>query len=431
MSERQPDKRTDKAETPGAAEVPASRRARRLAMLGALGPGLVSALAGTDAGGIATFSSAGAKLGFAMMWSVPFTCVLLIVVQETASRMGCATGKGFASLVREQFGIRISAVAMLATVITNCSVMLSEFAGIAQGAALFDIPSYLCVPVAAVTVWLITMSGSYGRVEKILLLISCVFFAYVVAGVLSDPDWAAAGIATVVPHLSADPSYISLLVANIGTTISPYMIYMVSSSVVEKNLDASDIPGQRLDNVLGCILSQAVSWFILLTTATVLFPQGIEVTTAADAALALVPFAGSYAMALFAVGLIGASLLAACALPSITASAVCEAFGWERGADRTWREAPVYRGIITFITFFSAAICLIPNIDLFGVTMLAQIVNGVILPVLLVCMVKIAGDRHVMGDYANGAVYTALTWVTIALVVVLTVMMVVFSLMGV
>lgn len=407
-----------------------AKKAGRLAILAAMGPGLLTAMAGNDAGGIATYSSTGATYGYGMLWTVPLMCVLLIVAQETAARMGCATGKGFAALIREQFGVRVSAIAMLALIISNFTVTLSEFAGIASGMELFGIPLQVSVPIAGIATWLLTQSGSYHRVEKILLALSCVFLAYIVSGIISNPDWSLALKDTVVPQFSSDPGYVSLLVANVGTTISPYMLFMVSSNVVEKNLKGSDIPGQRADNVSGVIAAEITTWFIVLTTGTVLYPAGVTVNSAADAAQALVPLAGQYASALFAAGLAGASFLAACVLPSITASAVCEAFGWERGVDRSWNEAPAYRAIITGITILSAGIVLIPNVDLFGVMMLAQVINGVLLPVLMVCMVLIASDKRVMGQYANGRVWTALTWFTIVVVIVLTIIMFVLQAMG-
>ncbi len=407
-----------------------TKKAGRLAILAAMGPGLLTAMAGNDAGGIATYSSTGATYGYGMLWTVPLMCVLLIVAQETAARMGCATGKGFAALIREQFGVRVSAIAMLALIISNFTVTLSEFAGIASSMELFGIPLQVSVPIAGIATWLLTQSGSYHRVEKILLALSCVFLTYIVSGFISNPDWGLALKDTVIPQFSSDPGYVSLLVANVGTTISPYMLFMVSSNVVEKNLKGSDIPGQRADNVSGVIAAEITTWFIVLTTGTVLYPAGVTVNSAADAAQALVPLAGQYASALFAAGLAGASFLAACVLPSITASAVCEAFGWERGVDRSWNEAPAYRAIITGITILSAGIVLIPNVDLFGVMMLAQVINGVLLPVLMVCMVLIANDKRVMGQYANGRVWTALTWFTIVVVIVLTIIMFVLQAMG-
>lgn len=399
-------------------------------VLAAMGPGMVAALAGADAGGVATYSSAGALFGYGQLWTVPVMCLLLIVAQETAARMGCVTGKGFASLIREQFGVRMSTLAMLALLISNTTVTLSEFAGIASGFALFGIPAYVSVPIAAVAIWALTMSGSYHRIEKILLLISCAFVTYVVAGVMVGPDWGDALNATLIPRFSTDPQYFSVLVANIGTTIAPWMIFLAQSNVVEKNAHAEDLPYQRIDTVTGSVVASAISWFIILTTGAVLFPAGIAVNGTEDAASALAPLVGPYAEALFGAGLVGASFLAACVLPGITSSAICEAFGWERGADRSWQEAPVYRGIITAIIYLSAVIVIVPNVDLFGIMMLAQVINGVLLPVLLVFMVLIAGDRHVMGRFANGRIWNGLTWFTIIAVVVLTIVMFVLQAMG-
>ena len=399
-------------------------------VLAAMGPGMVAALAGADAGGVATYSSAGALFGYGQLWTVPVMCLLLIVAQETAARMGCVTGKGFASLIREQFGVRMSTLAMLALLISNTTVTLSEFAGIASGFALFGIPAYVSVPIAAVAIWALTMSGSYHRIEKILLLISCAFVTYVVAGVMVGPDWGDALNATLIPRFSTDPQYFSVLVANIGTTIAPWMIFLAQSNVVEKNARAEDLPYQRIDTVTGSVVASAISWFIILTTGAVLFPAGIAVNGAEDAASALAPLVGPYAEALFGAGLVGASFLAACVLPGITSSAICEAFGWERGADRSWQEAPVYRGIITAIIFLSAVIVIVPNVNLFGIMMLAQVVNGVLLPVLLVFMVLIAGDRHVMGRFVNGRIWNGLTWFTIIAVVILTIVMFALQAMG-
>ena len=399
-------------------------------VLAAMGPGMVAALAGADAGGVATYSSAGALFGYGQLWTVPVMCLLLIVAQETAARMGCVTGKGFASLIREQFGVRMSTLAMLALLISNTTVTLSEFAGIASGFALFGIPAYVSVPIAAVAIWALTMSGSYHRIEKILLLISCAFVTYVVAGVMVGPDWGDALNATLIPRFSTDPQYFSVLVANIGTTIAPWMIFLAQSNVVEKNAHAEDLPYQRIDTVTGSVVASAISWFIILTTGAVLFPAGIAVNGAEDAASALAPLVGPYAETLFGAGLVGASFLAACVLPGITSSAICEAFGWERGADRSWQEAPVYRGIITAIIFLSAVIVIVPNVNLFGIMMLAQVVNGVLLPVLLVFMVLIAGDRHVMGRFANGRIWNGLTWFTIIAVVILTIVMFMLQAMG-
>ena len=401
-----------------------------VAVLGAMGPGLLAALAGNDAGGIATYSSAGATYGYGTLWILPVMSVLLIVVQETAARCGCVTGKGFASLIRERFGVRKSAFAMGALLIANTSVTISEFAGIASGLALFGVPKTISVPLMALVIWLLTMSGSFKRIEKVLLAVSCVFLAYVVAGVLAGPDWAAVAKATVTPSLVSEPEYVSLLVATIGTTIAPWMIFLAQNNVVDKNVDENGIALQRVDTVSGSILACGIAWFIIVTTGTVLFPAGIEVADAADAALALEPIAGEWSTILFAAGLVAASFLAACVLPGVTSSAICEAFGWERGADRTWEEAPTYRGIITGIIMFSAFLVILPGINLFDIMMSAQVINGVLLPVLLVFLVFIARDRRIMGDYRNGRVWNILTWATIVLITVLTVIMFVLQALG-
>ena len=408
----------------------AHSKLRAAAVLGAMGPGLLTALAGMDAGGVATFSNAGAVFGYSQLWSIPVMCFLLIVVQETAARMGCVTGKGFAALIREQFGVRKSAFAMLALIVSNTTVTLSEFAGIASGMQLFGVPTIVSVPIAAIAVWLLGMSGSYKRIEKILLAIACVFVTYVAASFLVGPDWGEVLGSTFLPHVSITPTYVSLLVANIGTTISPYMIFMGQGNVVEKNCDVDDLAYQRIDTVSGAVVAQLIAFFIVVCTGSVLHPAGIAVNSAEDAARALSPLAGPYAEVLFGAGLVGASFLAACVLPGITSSAVCEAFGWERGQDKSWAEAPAYRGMVTAITLLSAVVVVLPNVDLFGIMMVAQVISGVLLPVLLVFMVRIADDRHVMGAYANSRAWSVLTWLIVAVVAVLTVVMFVLQALG-
>ena len=399
-------------------------------VLGAMGPGLLAALSGNDAGGIATYSSAGASYGYGTLWMLPVMALLLIVVQETAARCGCVTGKGFASLIREKFGVRKSALAMAALLIANTSVTISEFAGIASGLALFGVPATVSVPLMALLIWSLTMSGSFRRIEKILLLVSCVFVTYVVAAFLAGPNWGDVAANTVVPHFVAQPQYVSLLVATIGTTIAPWMIFLAQNNVVDKNADESDIILQRIDTTTGSVLACAIAWFIIITTGTVLFPAGIEVSDAADAASALEPIAGQFATVLFAAGLVAASFLAACVLPGVTSSAICEAFGWERGADRSWGEAPVYRGIITAVIAASALLVVMPGVNLFQIMMSAQVINGVLLPVLLVFLVFIAADGHIMGAHRNSRLWNGLTWFTIALITVLTVVMFALQAMG-
>lgn len=400
------------------------------AVLGAMGPGLLAALSGNDAGGIATYSSAGASYGYGTLWMLPVMALLLIVVQETAARCGCVTGKGFASLIREKYGVRKSAFAMMALLIANTAVTISEFAGIASGLALFGVPKTVSVPLVALLVWMLTMSSSFRRIEKILLLVSCVFVTYIVAAFLAGPNWGEVAVATVTPHIASDPRYVSLLVATIGTTIAPWMIFLAQNNVVDKNIREDGIILQRIDTTTGSVIACAIAWFIIVTTGAVLHPAGIEVADAADAALALEPIAGEFSTILFASGLVAASFLAACVLPGVTSSAICEAFGWERGADRNWEEAPIYRGLITAIIAASALLVIMPGVDLFQIMMSAQVINGVLLPILLVFLVFIAQDKHIMGKYRNGRVWNVLTWGTIILITVLTAVMFGLQAMG-
>lgn len=319
---------------------------------------------------------------------------------------------------------------MAALLIANTAVTISEFAGLASGLALFGVPKTISVPLVGLVIWLLTMSGSFRRIERVLLAVSCVFVTYVVAAFMVGPDWGSVAASTVMPRLVASPHYVSLLVATIGTTIAPWMIFLAQNNVVDKNADESDIPLQRVDTVSGSVIACAIAWFIIVTTGSVLFPAGIEVSDAADAALALEPIVGPWSTVLFAAGLVAASFLAACVLPGVTSSAICEAFGWERGADRSWDEAPIYRGIITAVIMLSALLVILPGVNLFEIMMSAQVINGVLLPVLLVFLVFIAGDKLIMGPYRNGRVWNVLTWATIALITVLTVIMFALQLLG-
>lgn len=421
------------SDAPGATGAPGAVKPKPkwLLYLGAVGPGMVAAMAGNDAGGIATYSSVGALYGYKMLWMIPLMALLLIVVQESAARMGLVTQKGFSSLIRERFGIRLTALAMGALLVSNTAVTLSEFAGIASGMALFGIPSFVSVPLAGLVVWLLCTSGSYKRVEKVLLAVSCVFLTYVVAAFLAGPDWGSALAGTFVPRVVGDARFFSLLIATIGTTIAPWMIFLAQNNVVDRGAGVESLPLQRADSVSGSLVACLIAWFIIVTTGTVLFPNGVAVESAEDAARALAPIAGPYAEKLFAAGLVAASFLAACVLPGVTSSAICEAFGWERGADRTWAEAPAYKGIITGILVLSCLIVIVPNVNLFGIMTASQVISGVLLPVLLVFLVLIINDKHTMGKHVNSKLWNVLTWGTIGLVAVLTVVMFAMQALGV
>ena len=406
-------------------------KGKLLLVLAAMGPGIVTAMAGNDAGGISTYSTAGANFGFATLWVVPIMCVLLIIVETCAGRMGAVTGKGFAALIRERFGIRLTALAMLALLIGNVATTFSEFAGIASGMEMFGVSKYISVPVAAFTVWLLIVGGSYKRVQRVFLALSLVFITYIVAAFLADPDWESALTSTVIPHVVGESSFISLVIAMVGTTIAPWMMFFTQSNVVEKGLTVKDLFSQRVDAVSGTIAACLVAWFIIVTTGAVLFPAGITIDSAADAARALAPFAGQYAEALFAIGLVAASFVAACVLPLATAFVICEAFGWEAGVSFKWKEAPAFKSIFTFVIAFSAVVVLIPNINLLSVMLTAQFVNGVILPILLAFMAIISADKRIMGEHRTGRVLRAIIWATVGVVALLTLALFVMQLLGI
>lgn len=418
--------------TPEAAEEAAADRqpSKLLLILAAMGPGIITAMAGNDAGGISTYSTAGASFGFSTLWVIPLMCVLLIVVETTAGRMGAVTGKGFAALIRERFGIRLTALAMLALLIGNVCTTFSEFAGIASGMEMFGVSKYISVPVAAFAVWLLVVGGSYRRVQKVFLALSLVFVTYVIAAFLAEPNWAEAAQSTVMPQVVGQSSFIALVIAMIGTTIAPWMMFFTQSNVVEKGLSPKDLLSQRVDAVSGTIAACLVAWFIIVTTGAVLFPQGITIDSAADAAAALAPFAGEYAEALFAVGLVAASFLAACVLPLTTAFVICEAFGWEAGVSCTWQEAPIFKSIFTFVIVLSAVVVLIPNVNLLSVMLTAQFVNGVILPILLAFMAIISADKRIMGKFKSGRVSKVLLWVLVAIVAALTIALFIMQALG-
>ncbi len=416
------------SEQPGVG--PKRAPSRLLLILAAMGPGIITAMAGNDAGGISTYSTAGANFGFGTLWVIPIMCVLLIVVETTAGRMGAVTGKGFAALIRERFGIRLAAFAMLALLVGNVATTFSEFAGIASGMEMFGVSKYVSVPVAALAVWLLVVGGSYKRVQNVFLALSLVFITYIVAAFLAQPNWAEAAHDTVVPTVVGDVGFISLVIAMIGTTIAPWMMFFTQSNVVEKGLTTKDLFSQRVDAVSGTIAACIVAWFIIVTTGAVLFPAGISIDSAADAAAALAPFAGPYAEALFAVGLIAASFLAACVLPLTTAFVICEAFGWEAGVSFKWREAPTFKSIFTFVIAFSAIVVLLPDVNLLAMMLTAQFVNGVILPILLAFMAIISADKRIMGAYRSRRVSKVLLWATVGVVAILTAVLLVMQVMG-
>lgn len=412
-------------------EAPLKKRSKLLLILMAMGPGIVTAMAGNDAGGISTYSTVGAKFGYLTLWVIPVMCILLVVVQTTATRMGAVTGKGFAALIRERFGIRLTALAMLALLIGNVATTFSEFAGIASGMEMFGVPRWISVPIAAAAVWGLIVGGSYKRVQNVFLALSFVFISYIIAAFMCQPNWNLALIHTVIPEALLDQSFLSLTVAMVGTTIAPWMMFYTQSSVVEKGVEVKELFYQRIDAVTGAVVACIVAWFIIVTTGSVLYPQGIEIESAADAAAALAPFAGQYAEALFAVGLIAASLLAACVLPLTTSFVICEAFGWEAGVNFSWKEAPIFKGIFTATIVMSAIVIVIPGLNLMGIMLTAQFVNGVILPVLLIFMAIICTDKRMMGAHTVPLVTRGLLYITIVVVGILSIICLIMQIFGI
>jgi Mn2+/Fe2+ NRAMP family transporter len=399
---------------------------RRLAWLFAiLGPGVITSNVDNDSGGIYTYSVAGARYGYSLLWVLVPVTVALVVVQEMCSRMGTVTGKGLADLIREHFGLRTTFLLMMAVLVTNFGNTVAEFAGVASALELFGISRYVSVPLGAAFVWWLVVFGSYKSVEKVFLVACLIYVAYPFSGFLAHPDWPAALRGTVVPRMPFDLPAVSMVVGIVGTTIAPWMQFYLQSSVVEKEAKISDYGDVRLDVVIGSIMAVVVAFFIVVACAATLHREGIfEIAAGADAARALAPLAGPYASWLFAVGLANASLFAACILPLATAYSVCEGLGLEAGVDRRFGEAPEFYWLYTALIVGGAGMILLPGAPLLRIILVSQIMNGVLLPFVLVFMIRLVNRRAIMGEFTNGRAYDAVSWATVAVLVTLTVLMV-------
>jgi Mn2+/Fe2+ NRAMP family transporter len=406
-----------------------SRWAKPLAFLGIFGPGLIAANAGNDAGAVATWSSVGAQFGFKMLWVLVLITVSLSVVQEMCAPMGAAARKGLSDLIREHFGVRGAAFAMLTLLIANALITISEFAGIAAASELFGIPKYLTVPVAALGVWLLITRGSYQRVEKIFLAMSLAFLTYPIAAILAHPSWGDVAQHAVIPYAKFSITYLQLLVGTVGTTITPYMQLYIQSSVAEKGIGMDHYKAERNETYVGSIFAAVVVASIVVATGATIFAAshgaGVQINDAKDAAVALEPFLGKYAPLLFGVGLIGASLLAAAVLPLSTAYAVCESFGFERGVSHSFREAPIFQGIFTGMLAFGALVALIPGLPLIQLIVVSQIINGALLPIMLYFILRLVNNRRIMGKYVNSPVQNVIAYGTAGLLTILSVVMIV------
>ena len=391
-------------------------RQRFIAYLAIIGPGMIAANAGNDAGGIATYASAGASYGYGLLWTLIPLTISLGIVQETCARMGAVTGKGLSDLIREQFGVRWMALVMLALLIANTGVTVSEFVGIAAATELFGVPRYVSVPLVAFGIWWLVVKGSYRRVERVFLVMSLVFLGYIVSAFMARPAWAEVARQVVRPDFNLDAAYLFTLVALTGTTISPYMQVFVQSSVVEKGVTEEDYTLIRADVWVGTVFAVSIAFFIIVSTAATLYKYGIRVETAEDAARALEPLAGEYAKLLFATGLFGASMLAAGVLPLATAYSISEALGFEKGVSRGFREAPIFLGIFTFLIGVGGFVAMLPGLPLIDVLLVTQVINGLLLPVILVAVLRLVNNREIMGAHTNGRVYNAASWLTVAVV---------------
>ena len=399
-------------------------RTRLLIFVAVMGPGLIAAASDNDAGGITTWSVIGAKYGYSLLWLLLLITPILAVTQEMGARMGVVTGKGLAALIRERFSLKITAFAMLALLIANFGTTVAEFSGIAAAFGLAHVPPWVCVPPVAVGVWLLVTRGLYRRVERVFLALTAIYAAYVLAGFLAHPDWSTAAHGTVVPSIQSNSAWLLIVIAAIGTTITPWGQFFIQAYVVDKKVAVKEYIYTKFEVYAGAVFTDAIDLFIVVACAATLYKHGILVDTAQDAAKALEPLAGRAAYLLFGFGLLNVSILGAAILPLTTAYAISEAFGFESGLDQKFADAPIFNGLLTFFIFVPAAVAIIPHLPLVKVILLSQDVNGILLPIILVYVLKIVNDRSVMGDYVNGRVYNTVAWVFSAALIVLTLVLV-------
>jgi len=399
------------------------RWTRVAAFLAVMGPGIITGNVDNDANGIATYSVAGASFGYRLLWTLFLSTFALAVVQEMVARMGAVTGKGLADLIRERFRVRLTVLVMGILILANWANTVGDFAGVAGAAEIFGISRYLAVPVAALVVWLLAIRGSYRGVERVFLGATLIYVTYVISAILARPPWGTVLRATVTPTFSLEPAFLAMAIGVVGTTIAPWMQFYQQAAVVDKGLTAQEYPQTRLDTYLGMLTTNVVAFFIVVACGATLFVHGVAIRDARDAAVALAPLAGRYASVLFALGLLNAAVFSVAIIPLSTAYAVCEAFGWEAGLDRTPGEAPVFFGLFTAMLVVSALVILVPGLPLVPVMVLSQVLNGVLLPFVLIFIILLTNDASVMGRYRNSVGFNAVAGATVVLMVVLTVLL--------
>lgn len=395
-----------------------------LIFLAILGPGIITGSVDNDAGGITTYSVAGAVYGYNLLWTLVPSFIALVVVQEMNARMGIVTGKGLADLIRENFGVKITFFVSIGLLVANIGNTATEFAGVAGSMDIFGVSKYISVPAAALAVWVLVVKGDYKITERIFLLFSFCLLSYIVSAVLAKPDWGEIAVAFVKPKVEFNEQYIYMVLGIVGTTIAPWMQFYMQSAVIEKGLKISDYKYVIWDVVIGCVATVVVAFFIIVACAATLNKNGIVINEAKDAAVALQPFAGVFASHLFAFGLFVASLFSATILPMATAFYVCEAFGFEAGMNKKMNEAPQFYALFTFIMVVSVLIILIPGAPLIAITIWAQVANAILLPVVLISMILMVNNKKIMGEYVNNAAQNAVGWTTTIVLVLLTVMLV-------
>ncbi len=383
-----------------------------LIFLSIVGPGLITANIDNDAGGIATYSLAGAQFGFGLLWLLIPVTLALIVIQEMCVRLGVITGKGLADLIRERFGVRITLFIMVGLLLTNLFTTVAEFAGVAASADVFNVSRFVLVTLAAVAVAVLVLRANYKVIEKVFLFACLVYLTYIVSGLLAKPDWPVVLHATVVPTFHWSSAYLAMFIGLIGTTIAPWMQFYIQASVVEKGIKPRELRYSQADVVIGSFITDIVAYFIIVACGATLFVHHVHVTDAGQAALALEPLAGRYAALLFAVGLLNASLFAASVLPLSTAYTVCEAFGFESGIDKRFREAPIFFGLYLAIIGVAALLVLIPGAPLLTLIFWSQVISGMLLPVVVISMLRLVNDRALMGRHVNGLAFNIIAWLT-------------------
>src|SRR5512139_1906870 len=386
---------------------------RRLSViLAVVGPGIITSNVDNDAGGITTYSLAGAEFGLKLIWSLVPIMIALIVIQEMCARMGVVTGKGLSDLIREKFGAKITFYLIIGVFLTNMGNVLSEFAGVAAGMEIFGVNKFISVPASAFLVWWMVVKGTYKSVEKA-FLVACLFYiSYIITGIIVKPDWGNVIEQFRHPQLSFQPSEMTMLIGVVGTTIAPWMQFYLQASIVEKGIKIEDYKFARFDVVLGAVVVHIVAFFIILVCSETLFKHGVKIETAKDAALSLKPLAGKYCTYLFAFGLVNASLFSASILPLSTTYLICEGLGWEAGIDKKFMEAPQFYGIYSLIIVLGAGVILYPNFPLIPIMYFSQVINGMVLPVVLIFMLLLINDKRLMMKYTNGPVFNAVTWAT-------------------